>query len=118
MLDDLKTMLELDVDGIVIGALTKDNKVDKEFLKPFIQLTKQTGKELTFHRAIDLTTDIYKSTQEIITLGFDKILTSGTTMNVIKGLETIKSLQQQFSSQILSNARWRHQLEECKRNIR
>ena len=58
MLDDLKTMLELDVDGVVIDALIKDNKVGKEFLKPFIQLTKQTGKELTFHRVIDLNTDI------------------------------------------------------------
>jgi len=100
MLDDLKTMLELNVDGIVTGALTKENKVDKEFLKPFIELAKQAGKELTFHRAIDLTTDIYTSTQEIIELGFDRVLTSGAKPNVIQGLETIKSLQEKFGNQI------------------
>ena len=100
MLADCKLMLELGVDGIVIGALTKDNQIDKEFLEPFIELTKQAGKELTFHRAIDLADDINQATQEIITLGFDRILTSGGATNVVKGLETIKSLQQNFGNQI------------------
>lgn len=100
MLDDLKIMLELNVDGIVIGALTKENKIDKEFLKPFIEITKKAGKQLTFHRAIDLTKDIYSATQEVIKLGFDRILTSGTATNVIAGLETIKSLQERFGHQI------------------
>lgn len=100
MFDDLKAILELDIDGIVIGALTKENKVDKEFLKPFIELTKQASKELTFHRAIDLTTDIYTATQEIIDLGFDRVLTSGAKPNVIQGLEAIKTLQEKFGSQI------------------
>ncbi len=100
MLDDLKTILELNVDGIVIGALTKENEVDKKFLKPFIELTKKAGKELTFHRAIDLTTDIYTTTQEVIELGFDRILTSGAKPNVIQGLEIIKTLQEKFGSEI------------------
>lgn len=100
MLDDLKAMLELDVDGIVIGALTKENKVDNEFLKPFIKLTKKASKKLTFHRAIDLTTDIYTATQEIINLGFNRILTAGAKPNVVQGLEIIKTLQQKFGSQI------------------
>ncbi|AEI36681.1 Cytoplasmic copper homeostasis protein cutC [Francisella salina] len=100
MLTDCKLMLELGVDGIVISALTKENKVDKEFLKPFIELTKKAGKELTFHRAIDLTTDIYTATQEVIELGFDRILTSGAKPNVIQGLKIIKTLQEKFGSQI------------------
>lgn len=100
MLDDLRMMLDLDIDGIVIGALTKQNKIDKDFLAPFIKLTKQAKKELTFHRAIDLVNDIHTSTQEIINLGFDRVLTSGTGTDVIAGLETLKSLQQNFGSQI------------------
>ena len=52
MLADCKLMLELGGNGIVIGALTKDNKVDSEFLKPFIELVKKAGKELTFHRVV------------------------------------------------------------------
>ncbi|MEY8703278.1 copper homeostasis protein CutC [Francisella philomiragia] len=100
MLTDCKLMLELGVDGIVIGALTKENKIDKKFLEPFIRLTKKAGKELTFHRAIDLTTDIYTATQEVIELGFDRILTSGAKPNVIQGLEIIKTLQEKFGSEI------------------
>jgi copper homeostasis protein len=93
-------MLELGVNGIVVGALTKDNQVDSEFLKPFIDLVKKAGKELTFHRAIDLTDDIYASTQQIIELGFDRILTSGGAMNVVEGLQTIKALQEKFGNEI------------------
>lgn len=100
MLDDFKAMLELGVDGIVIGALTKDNKIDCEFLKPFIELTKKADKELTFHRAIDLTNDIYASTRQVIELGFDRILTSGGAINVSKGLQTVKTLQEKFGSKI------------------
>ncbi|TDT72821.1 copper homeostasis protein [Allofrancisella inopinata] len=100
MLDDLQMMLELDVNGIVIGALTKENKIDKEFLEPFIKLTKQANKKLTFHRAIDLTADIHTSIKEIIDIGFDRVLTSGAATSVIKGLQTIKSLQQEFGCQI------------------
>lgn len=40
MLVNLKTMLKLDVDG-VIGALTKDNKVDQEFFKNHLLLNLQ-----------------------------------------------------------------------------
>lgn len=100
MLDDLRMMLNLDVDGIVIGALTKQNEIDKDFLAPFIKLTKQAKKELTFHRAIDLVNDIHTSTQEVIELGFDRILTSGRDKDVIAGLETLKSLQQNFGNKI------------------
>ncbi|MDE4992590.1 copper homeostasis protein CutC, partial [Francisella tularensis] len=32
MLDYLKAMLELDLNGIVNGALTRENKIDKNFL--------------------------------------------------------------------------------------
>ncbi|MDE4967796.1 copper homeostasis protein CutC, partial [Francisella tularensis] len=78
MVDDLKSMLELYLYCIVIVALTRENKIDKNFLELFIKLTKKSGKELTFHRAIDLIKDIYTATQEIIYLGFDRILTSGT----------------------------------------
>ena len=100
MLADCKLMLELGVEGIVIGALTKDNQVDSVFLRPFIELTKKAGKELTFHRAIDLTSNIEASTKGIIELGFDRILTSGSAKNVVEGLQTIKVLQEKFGSKV------------------
>lgn len=100
MLADCKLMLELGVGGIVIGALTKDNQVDSEFLKPFIELTKKAGKKLTFHREIDLADDMNQATKEIISLGFNRILTSGGARNVTAGIDSIKTLQQNFGDQI------------------
>ena len=100
MLNDCKMMLDLGVDGIVIGALTTDDVIDQEFLKPFIKLVKNARKQLTFHIALDLTKDIQASTKEIIKLGFDRVLTSGGAINVTQGMDTIQALQQHFGHDI------------------
>lgn len=100
MLSDCKMMLDLGVDGIVIGALTTDNQIDQDFLRPFITLAKKAGKQLTFHRALDLTEDIQANTKEIIKLGFDRILTSGAAVNAIQGIENIRALEENFGKDI------------------
>ena len=100
MLEDCKKMLRLNVDGIVIGAITLDYKVDKEYLNPFIDLVKTANKQLTFHRAIDLVSDLDESISEIIDMGFDRILTSGAAANVLEGINTLQSIQEKFGHKI------------------
>ena len=100
LLEDCQQMLSLGVDGIVIGVITPDYKIDKKFLEPFITMVKSANKELTFHRAIDLVADINISIAEIIELGFDRILTSGADKNVTEGLNTLQNIQQKFGNKI------------------
>ena len=53
MLQDLRVAIELGVDGIAIGALTKESELDIPFLTEVVRLAKVAEIEVTFHRAFD-----------------------------------------------------------------
>ena len=77
MLSDISLCRALGVDGVVFGCLTRDGDVDKALCQ---QLMKASGNmSVTFHRAFDRTRDPRKALEDIIALGFDRILTSGFT---------------------------------------
>ena len=50
------------------------------------------GYENTFHRAIDRCRDPYELFEQIIELGFGRVITSGQGKNAFEGLEVIKKL--------------------------
>ena len=68
-------------DGIVIGALTADGLIDKEVCKRLINAAGNMN--ITFHRAFDLCQNPYKALDDIIRLGFNRILTSGRSGNTL-----------------------------------
>ncbi|MDC0535492.1 copper homeostasis protein CutC [Francisellaceae bacterium] len=100
MLDDLKALEKIGINGFVIGALDKHNNIDEKFLAPFIEFASKKKLEITFHRAIDLTTDYFDALQRLCDLGFTRVLTSGHRANVEQGVEHIKSIQSQFGGSI------------------
>lgn len=102
MLDDAKILLENGSDGIVFGFLNKDNTVDKIRTKEFVELIHSYDKEAIFHKAFDLTPDLFKSTEELIELGVDRILTSGKASypNLKPGLELIRDLIIEYGDSI------------------
>lgn len=98
MVYDVILCLELGIDGIVFGILDGKNNIDIKRCELLLKFWK--NKNATFHRAIDMTTDMDASTQEIIDLGFERILTSGGKPKAEKGLEKLKSLNNKFGNQI------------------
>lgn len=98
MRSDINTCRVLAVDGIVFGALDKNGNVDVELCKNLLEAWK--NKPATFHRAFDRSIDLEKSCQEIIDLGFERILTSGGKKTVEEGKENIKSLQENFGNKV------------------
>ncbi len=98
MVYDVILCNELNIDGIVFGIIDANHHVDVKRCKILLDFWK--NKKATFHRAIDLTTDIEKSTQEIIDLGFERILSSGGKPNAAEGLTTLHRLQSKFGNQI------------------
>lgn len=98
MKSDVNTCRVLAADGIVFGALTKDGEVDVNACKALLATWRH--KAATFHRAFDRVVDIDRSIEQLIDLGFERVLTSGAKRTVAEGLDTIKRLQDSYGHRI------------------
>lgn len=88
--NDVRVCKELGCDGIVIGILTKDGKVDKKKCSLLVEYVYPLG--VTFHRAFDRTVDPFEALEDIIDIGCERILTSGQMPTAFEGAELIKQL--------------------------
>lgn len=90
MLSDARSFAEEGVDGLVFGVLLPDGRVDKERNR---QLVEAAGdREKVFHRAFDVVPNWREAIDDLVELGFDRILTSGQAQNVVMGADTIKEM--------------------------
>lgn len=83
MRDQILEMKSLGVSGVVIGALTANNQLDFQALEAWKRAAGNLT--LTFHRAFDEIADWRKAMDELIKLGFTRILTNGQAANVEAG---------------------------------
>lgn len=100
MLEDCQILMENGADGIAFGFLKEDSSIDEERTKKMIDIIKSYHGEVVFHRAFDCVKDPYKSIETLISLGVDRILTSGLKAKAVDGKDLIKELQDQYGSQI------------------
>ncbi len=91
MLEDLDMLLEAGTDGIVTGVLCEDGSID--FHRTEILREKIGSKEAVFHRAFDLTPNPFRALDQLIELGFHRILTSGQQADVIQGERLLMELR-------------------------
>lgn len=80
------------VNGVVIGALTDDGRIDLPLCRDIVDMARSYGLSVTFHRAIDRTADIMEALDDVLSLGVDRILTSGGAASAPEGRETIKKM--------------------------
>lgn len=99
MLADVKMCLEMEVDGIVFGALNPDGTVNQDLANKILETWKY--RPATFHRAFDRSVDLFEAAETIISLGFERILTSGGQATVEEGKEIIRQLNLQYSDRII-----------------
>lgn len=87
---DIECCVNMGVAGIVSGILLPDGNVDIERTS----LLKRLSGDLpfTFHRAFDVTPDPMKALDELISIGIDRILTSGQQLSASSGSQLIKNL--------------------------
>lgn len=90
MRKDIECCKALGCDGVVIGLLTADGKVDKERTRALVQLAWPMG--VTFHRAFDMTDDPLQALEDIIDTGCERILTSGQRNTAQEGAPLIAEL--------------------------
>lgn len=104
--DEIKTMKEnitickqMNVDGVVFGALNSDGTINVTVMKQLIQHA--SSLQITFHRAIDMSVDSLAAIPILIQLGCSRVLTSGGMDSAVEGLSTIKKMQEIASNKII-----------------
>lgn len=100
MLEDASILLENGADGIAFGCLNKEGRIDIKQTEQMVRLIKEYKREAVFHRAFDCVDDVDEAMQCLITLGIDRVLTSGLESKAIDGAETLHYLQETYGDRI------------------
>ena len=90
MINSISFCREIGCKGIVIGVLDKKNDIDIQKCNELIKYA--YGMSLTFHMAFDHVDNPFESMEQIIDLGFDRILTAGKKNSAIEGFDLINEL--------------------------
>ena len=89
----------LGCDGVVIGMLQADGTVDIKRCRQLVELAYPM--EVTFHRAFDRTKDPFQAMEDIISIGCERILTSGQQPHALDGVGLIKQLIEKAEERII-----------------
>jgi copper homeostasis protein len=90
MLRDIVAARSAGAGGIVIGALTRARAVDLGLMASLIEAARPAS--VTFHRAFDETADPLAALDDVLKIGVDRLLTSGTAISALEGADLIAEL--------------------------
>lgn len=96
---DIEMCGEIGVDGIVVGILEQDGKIDVERTARLIELARPMT--ATFHRAFDLCNDSLMGLEDVIATGADRLLTSGQSNKAEEGVELLGTLVKRAKDRII-----------------
>jgi len=81
---------KLGMDGLVLGILTAEPRVDVARTRELIERCHELP--VTFHRAIDEAADLPSALEEIIATGAQRVLTSGGKPSALEGADALAEL--------------------------
>jgi copper homeostasis protein len=87
---DILLAKERGANGVVLGILNADGNVDKIHTREFVELA--TPLKVTFHRAFDMSQDLFRSLADLEGIGVHCVLTSGGEQTAVKGIGTLRRL--------------------------
>ena len=87
------------IHGVVIGALTPEGDIDIPACRKMIECAGDLS--VTFHRAFDICNNGEKALESIISLGCDRLLTSGMEATAEQGAAYIAQLIKQAAGRII-----------------
>lgn len=99
MIEDIRMCKELGAAGVVIGALTKDSDVDMPMMRRLVSEARPLS--VTFHRAFDRARDPFRALEDVISLGCDRLLTSGQKPSSYDGRHLLAELVERAAGRII-----------------
>jgi copper homeostasis protein len=96
---DVEEARRLGANGVVIGLLNPDGTVDTTRTAELIELARPLS--VTFHRAFDMSCDPHEALETLISLGLDRVLTTGQESSALEGLDLITELVRQAAGRII-----------------
>ncbi|MBB5573115.1 MULTISPECIES: copper homeostasis protein CutC [Rhizobium] len=88
MKNDIDAAHHAGLPGVVLGASLPDGRLDSDTLRALVAHAGSLGK--TLHRAFDLVSDIEEAVELAISLGFERILTSGREKTAAEGVAALE----------------------------
>ena len=99
MLDSIEFCQKNGINEIAFGALNSKRKIDEKIINQIV--SKYTGLNITFHKAIDLVDNQINEIKKLLKFNQIKaVLTSGGQKNAVDGQENIKKLSERFKDKI------------------
>ena len=87
---DIDAAVRQEVDGIVLGVLHADGRIDVARTRALVYAA--SGLPVTFHRAFDGAPDLHDALDALIDAGVTRVLTSGGAPTALAGVDTIAAL--------------------------
>jgi copper homeostasis protein len=99
MLTDIEVAKSIGAHGVVLGALTADRRIHVEHCQRLLEAANSL--QTTFHRAFDVAVDPIEALEQIIELGFDRLLTSGQAATAAAGIPLLRQLCDRSQNRII-----------------
>jgi copper homeostasis protein len=87
---EVRAAVGLGVDGVVVGPLTADGRVDERALAALVAAA--DGREVTFHRAVDSVADPLAVLDALAAAGVTRVLSSGGEARSIDGVRRLAAM--------------------------
>jgi copper homeostasis protein len=95
---DIELAKGVGANAVVFGILNAEANVDVARTRQLVELSRPLS--VTFHRAFDMTADLFRALEDVIATGADCLLTSGGQSTAITGQHTIAQLVKQSQQRI------------------
>lgn len=95
---DIDAVKQAHLDGIVIGILDQEGRLDIDKFSEIVEYAKPL--KVSLHRAFDVAKNSEDDIEKLIDIGIIRILTSGKMLNAPSGSNLITSLQKSYGNKI------------------